>query len=139
MAAPTDWLYPDVISPEDRLGFGGDEVTTGAARQGKGKGGGVLAVASANSTFSASEFCLRQLHGKAVALFEPYDSLYFGGSQEPTEFEPHFRECHFVKEALHTMSDLDKTIVLLVLLLVAFGAPAPPLLPVPVRLLILRL
>ena len=123
VAAPADWLYPDVISPEDRLGFGDDEVTTGAARQGKGRGGSVLAVASANSTVSASEFCLRQLRGKAIALFEPDESIYFGGSEEPAEFEPHFRECHYVKEALQTMSRLDKTIVLLVLMLVAFGAP----------------
>ena len=130
VAAPTDWLYPDIISPEERLGFGDEAALAsgGAKRQGRatgggggGGGGGFAVEASLNSTVSASEYCLRQLREKAVALFEPEDSIYFGGNE--TSFEPHFRKCHFVKEALNTMSELDRIIVLLVLLLVAFGEP----------------
>ena len=120
VAAPTDWLYADIISPEDRLGFGGSDGSAVRGRRPTTSGSGLQFYEPSNSTVSASEHCLRKLNEKAVALFEPDDSVYFGGSAEPP-FAPHYRECHFVKEALMTMSALDVMVVLLVLLLVAFG------------------
>ena len=104
VAAPANWsgrysfYFPGSKSPEERLEFW----------------------ESPNDGWqSASDYCMEQLQGRAKVIFEPADSVDFGGSAALVP--PTFRQCLFIKEALSRCTMLDKIIIYLVCGLVAFG------------------